>query len=409
MNRLPLAACVVALCGTALAIQTPAGSQPGSTDTSPASQRPADAMRDQRDRADKPARDMDKNRAMGADSVVLIPAEWAVGKNVLGANNEAIATINDLVIHMPPASAVSPAGAQPAADKAARHHAKVKYAVLSHGGVLGVGADRVLVPWKALRWDSVNRTISLPGLTKERLQQAPAYDENNLAEFSQPTFSTRINSFYSLGLDDDADQGRFAEEPGSRTDGQPAAPGLNDPNTTTNNNQNANPARRDDARADRPASAMAGGAYVRASKLDGLDINNSAGEKIADIDEIVLDCTSGKVAAAVLSFGGVMGVGESRVLVPLPAIRIDAEDRASAAGLDLAKLQSAPALKGSDWTVLSDRDEIRRIHAHYGQDAAWLANIGGSATNDPNRNNRNNSNDGNNRDAARPGQPAGPR
>ena len=58
----------------------------------------------------------------------------------------------------------------------------------------------------------------------------------------------------------------------------------------------------------------------RASKLIGVDVYNTANEKIGDISEVLLD-TSGKVAGIVIGVGGFLGMGQHDVLVQLDQLK----------------------------------------------------------------------------------------
>lgn len=49
---------------------------------------------------------------------------------------------------------------------------------------------------------------------------------------------------------------------------------------------------------------------TRASKIIGTPVKNPNGDNLGDIKELVLDPRSGKVAYAVVSFGGVLGMGD---------------------------------------------------------------------------------------------------
>jgi sporulation protein YlmC with PRC-barrel domain len=59
--------------------------------------------------------------------------------------------------------------------------------------------------------------------------------------------------------------------------------------------------------------------FNRASKLIGMTVKNQQGEDLGDIKDIVINLNSGKVSYAVLSSGGVLGVGEKLLAVPLTA------------------------------------------------------------------------------------------
>jgi sporulation protein YlmC with PRC-barrel domain len=60
---------------------------------------------------------------------------------------------------------------------------------------------------------------------------------------------------------------------------------------------------------------------MRASKLIGTTVRNDAGERIGDINEVVLS-KDGKVAAVVVGVGGFLGIGEREVALSFESIRL---------------------------------------------------------------------------------------
>jgi sporulation protein YlmC with PRC-barrel domain len=65
---------------------------------------------------------------------------------------------------------------------------------------------------------------------------------------------------------------------------------------------------------------------LAASTLAGDSVRNSAGEDLGKLDEIMIDIPSGRVAYAVLSFGGVLGMGNKLFAVPWSLLGVD-EDK----------------------------------------------------------------------------------
>jgi len=59
--------------------------------------------------------------------------------------------------------------------------------------------------------------------------------------------------------------------------------------------------------------------FNKASKLIGMEVQNEQGENLGDIKDIVINLQKGTVSYAVLSSGGVLGVGEKLLAVPLTA------------------------------------------------------------------------------------------
>ena len=66
-----------------------------------------------------------------------------------------------------------------------------------------------------------------------------------------------------------------------------------------------------------------GPALMGANTLLGNDVYNKDGEDLGDIKEFMIDMASGKVAYAVLSFGGLLGMGDKLFAVPWAALTLD--------------------------------------------------------------------------------------
>ena len=72
-----------------------------------------------------------------------------------------------------------------------------------------------------------------------------------------------------------------------------------------------------------------------ADTLMGNDVFNDQGEDLGDIKEIMLDVGAGRISYAVLSYGGVLGIGDKLFAVPWEALTLDTENKRFS--LDVAK------------------------------------------------------------------------
>src|SRR5450432_4544107 len=81
---------------------------------------------------------------------------------------------------------------------------------------------------------------------------------------------------------------------------------------------------------------------LAASTLAGDSVRNAAGEDLGKLDELMIDIPSGRVAYAVLSFGGVMRMGNKLFAVPWNALRIDEDEKCFILDVDKSTLESAP-------------------------------------------------------------------
>lgn len=103
-----------------------------------------------------------------------------------------------------------------------------------------------------------------------------------------------------------------------------------------------------------------------ADTLIGNDVYNTRDEDLGDIKEIMLDTASGKVAYAVLSFGGFLGMGEKLFAVPWAALRLDTVNKRFVLDADKDRLKNAPGFDKDNWPNMSDPTWSKGIHDFYG-------------------------------------------
>lgn len=85
----------------------------------------------------------------------------------------------------------------------------------------------------------------------------------------------------------------------------------------------------------------------RASEAMGLAVYNRGGERIGEIDDMILD-GSGRVTAAIVGVGGFLGMGERKVAVTFNSFVMTREENGTqrlVVDLSKATLQSAPEYK----------------------------------------------------------------
>ena len=72
---------------------------------------------------------------------------------------------------------------------------KISYAVVSYGGILGMGDKLFAVPWSALTVDHENKYLVL-NVSKDRLKDAPGFDKDNWPNFADESFASSLNTYY---------------------------------------------------------------------------------------------------------------------------------------------------------------------------------------------------------------------
>jgi sporulation protein YlmC with PRC-barrel domain len=103
-----------------------------------------------------------------------------------------------------------------------------------------------------------------------------------------------------------------------------------------------------------------------ADTLLGNDVYNLDGEDLGDIKELMLDMATGKVAYAVLSFGGMLGMGDKLFAVPWAAMTLDTENKRFTLKVPKSALKDAPGFDKDNWPAMSDRTWASGVHKFYG-------------------------------------------
>ena len=98
--------------------------------------------------------------------------------------------------------------------------------------------------------------------------------------------------------------------------------------------------------------------FVASDRVEGTLVRRSDGTKIGTIERLMIDKVSGKVAYAVLSFGGFMGVGVKHVPVPWDRMKYAVELDAYEINLSDEELSRAPLLEGDEEFDWGHRDDV---------------------------------------------------
>jgi sporulation protein YlmC with PRC-barrel domain len=110
---------------------------------------------------------------------------------------------------------------------------------------------------------------------------------------------------------------------------------------------------------------------LSASTLAGDSVRNAAGESLGKVDEIMIDIPSGRVAYAVLSFGGVLNMGNKLFAIPWSALQVDEDEKCFILNVDKATLERAPGFDKSNWPDMADTTWGAEIYHYYGAPPYW--------------------------------------
>src|SRR4051794_18525258 len=104
---------------------------------------------------------------------------------------------------------------------------------------------------------------------------------------------------------------------------------------------------------------------IGSDKVDGTAVYGADDRKIGSVQRVMIDKISGKVAYAVVSFGGFLGMGEDYYPMPWPNLKYDTRLGGYRVGVTEDQLKGAPKYsRSTDWNW-SDRANDRRVYEYY--------------------------------------------
>ena len=104
---------------------------------------------------------------------------------------------------------------------------------------------------------------------------------------------------------------------------------------------------------------------ISSEKVDGTSVYNRDGESLGTIHHFMVGKRDGKVRYAVMSFGGLFGMGERYHPLPWDVLTYDTDKGGYVVDLDKERLQNAPSYeRGNEPTY--DRAYGERIGGYYG-------------------------------------------
>jgi hypothetical protein len=104
---------------------------------------------------------------------------------------------------------------------------------------------------------------------------------------------------------------------------------------------------------------------IGSDKVDGTAVYGADDRKIGNVQRVMIDKISGKVAYAVISFGGFLGLGEDYYPMPWANLKYDNNLSGYRVGVTEDQLKGAPKYnRNSDWDW-SDRQRDQSVYDYY--------------------------------------------
>jgi hypothetical protein len=114
------------------------------------------------------------------------------------------------------------------------------------------------------------------------------------------------------------------------------------------------------------------GSLISADKVEGTSVYNRAGDKLGTVKSVMIDKTSGKVAYAVMSFGGFLGMGSDMHPLPWSVLDYDTDQDGYVVDLDKTTLEKAPRFGADEAVAWTDPKWGREVHDYYRAEPYWM-------------------------------------
>jgi len=136
----------------------------------------------------------DVTKAKADSKAKMVTSNQIVGSSIYNANDEAITTVDDIVMNK---------------------DGKVLYLIAGVGGFAGVGESQVAIPVKAVNCecrmtdDNTKECRMTASITSEKLEAAPKLESDNYSDFNNQSWVSQNNSHFSVDSDEKAKQGNL--------------------------------------------------------------------------------------------------------------------------------------------------------------------------------------------------------
>ena len=108
---------------------------------------------------------------------------------------------------------------------------------------------------------------------------------------------------------------------------------------------------------------------VSSSDVNGTEVYGRDGAHIGSIDHLMIDKESGRVAYAVMGFGGFLGMGEDHYPVPWDKLNYDTQKDGFVTDITADQVEGAPA-RTDDWH--RNREWERQTYDYYNVAPYWV-------------------------------------
>jgi PRC-barrel domain len=117
--------------------------------------------------------------------------------------------------------------------------------------------------------------------------------------------------------------------------------------------------------------AMVAHSLIASDRVEGTAVCQPGGKAIGTIERLMIDKVSGKIAYAVLAFGGFLGFSQKHFPVPWDALKYNLEADAYELDINEDQLRQAPSYQAGEEFDWGDRSYETVMRARYPSHVGW--------------------------------------
>lgn len=111
--------------------------------------------------------------------------------------------------------------------------------------------------------------------------------------------------------------------------------------------------------------------WQKADDLMGKKVVSATNEDLGKLEDIVVDANSGRVLYGVLSYGGLLGMGDKLFAIPWRSLTLASDAKVFTLNVEKESLKSAPGFDKKQWPNFADEKWATTTHEYYKQPPFW--------------------------------------
>jgi hypothetical protein len=116
---------------------------------------------------------------------------------------------------------------------------------------------------------------------------------------------------------------------------------------------------------------MTGKPLIESDRVEGTAVYDPNGDRLGSIKRLMIEKISGKVAYAVMTFGGFLGIGEDEHTIPWSKLNYDTSLGGYRTDITEDQLRGAPTFYRERDYAWTDRERERELHDYWNVPGYW--------------------------------------